>query len=370
MLKSVVNLYFLQPFRLSKYLSKEKQVWPVTFSREYYLSFEDALWDLLPRLGYKKGATFLVPSFYCVDVINNITAHGYLVKSYEVNRDLTISLETVGNAITQYKPDIFIDFDAVGIDSGISTFISRKLPFSTLIVKDKVHTVVGASIENFPESDRHLLLTSTRKVTPFPGSLAIYTRNARNSSQRIPLKYTLKALTLWIIYIIFLKIAYIFRSKDFMKLSEKVLKIHDDLIGDAMFSAPLSKKWLYLVDHIAVDTIKSTKERQFLLYMNAFESFLISNKLVWTHPNVSDNSKNLRGFPLILNINIASSVIAKLRQNGVFITSQLDDSQWSQSQKLIILPMGPHLKDRDIEKVAKITVKALTDATQYDTITA
>ena len=58
-----------------------------------------------------------------------------------------------------------------------------------------------------PVSDRHLILTSFRKVTPFPGSVAIYTRNARKSLGRLPFVYTVHALGLWIRYITLLRIS-------------------------------------------------------------------------------------------------------------------------------------------------------------------
>ncbi|MFZ2190516.1 MAG: hypothetical protein WAV48_07125, partial [Candidatus Magasanikiibacteriota bacterium] len=258
--------YFLQPNKVLPFLSFKKQEWPKEITREYYLSFEDALWDLLPRLGYKKGAKFLVPDFYCVDVINNIIDHGYNVSYYKLNEDLSINEDTLIVSIASERPDIFVDFKIAGIATNLPERILKKLPFYTLVITDKVHSLVGSAVDNYPVSDKHLILTSNRKVSPFPGSMAIYTRNARVSSSHLPIWYVLTAFVFWMKYLFVLKIASLFGIVKLAVYAEKLLKIHDDLIGDAKTSSPLSRIWFSLFDRINITKIEAKKLQDYQAY--------------------------------------------------------------------------------------------------------
>lgn len=363
--------YFLQPYKILPFLTRKKQLWPASITREVYLSFEDALWDLLPRLGYQKGSKFLVPSFYCVDVLNNIREHGYQVSEYEVSKYLHVEPSLLEKAIQKENPDIFVNFDPVGVPSGITEKQLRKLSFRTLVIQDRVHTVVGSSIEHYPESDKHLVLTSYRKVTPFPGTVAIYTRNSRKPQSKFPWKYTLKSLWLWKWYIFYLKLATLIHSVGIANLAVKLLKRHNDLIGDSMISGPLPSFLLGLYDHIAIERIKESKVKQFSIYQDVLSHLLETKaKYLWTVRDSKYNAEKLRGYPLILRARIAEKFMQICRLNGFLTVSELDDSTWSRNQKIFYLPLGPHLKEQDVKKIAEITLKALTGAIQYDTITA
>ena len=361
--------YFLQPHKARTFLSSKKQIWPTDITREYFLSFEDALWNLLPRLGYKKGSTFLVPELYCVDVINNIRDHGYNVFEYPVNPDLSVDVTRVMEVVAEIRPDVFIDFETVGIASEISRSIAKKLPFYTLIINDRVHSVISPTINNFPVSDRHLILTSFRKVTPFPGSVAIYTRNARKSLGKLPFVYTVHALGLWIRYITLLRISTLLKSTRLAQGAEKLLRKHDNLIGDAKESAPLPNIFFSLIDRINVTTIENSKKSHFKIYRSVLKECMHSDFII-PISGLANSARKLRGYPIIIQASIAKNFEKLCREKGFLTVSQLDECTWAKSQKLYLLPLGPHLSIKDVKIIANIAREALTRAVQYDTISA
>jgi len=351
-------------------LTFERQKWPKDITREYYLSFEDALWDLLPRLGFKKGSKLLVPSFYCMDVINNIKEHGYKVALYPLNNDLSYSLEKVVSAIKKDKPDIFVEFAAVGIQSQLGEEIYRKLPFHSLLLLDRVHSVIGAHIDNFMFSKRHLLITSSRKVSPFFGSMAVYSRNSRRSLDTNPQKYVSSAILLWIKYLTLLKIAKLVNSSRLAVKAELLLKKHDDLIGGATFSAPFLPFLLYLTEHWDIPKIEACKLKQASFYHTIFDPIFSHTNRTWIAALAVENLSKLRGYPIIVKVKYAQGFSEICRSAGFLTVPQLDDCLWSRKQKLFLLPLGPHLSMREIRNIAVIAQKALTTAIQYDTISA
>ncbi|MCC7304238.1 hypothetical protein IT418_02385 [bacterium] len=360
--------YFLQPYKLLPYIGKTKQIWPKEITREYYVSFEDALWDLLPRLGYRKGMKFLVPSFYCVDVIKNIKNHGYEVAIYNLDKKLEVDREYLLKRIEEENPDIFINFDAVGVPTGLSEWLQKKLPFQKLIIEDKVHTLVGSSITNYPISDRHLILTSSRKVSPFQGSLALYTRNARRSQNKVPIRYTLQVFAIWIYYLALLHVSALVHSRKIARCAAKMLAKHNDLIGDEKVSAPLPNFFLHIIDTIPVAWIEKIKTEEYRIYEELLSPLF--GDTIWTMPAAAKHSNTLRGYPVIMESRYAQKFISECQKQGFFTISELDDCQWAEKQKIFYLPLGPHLSFRDIQNIAQITQKALTTAIHYDIITA
>ncbi len=364
--------YFLQPYNIFAYLQKEKQVWPNGIVREVYLSWEDALWDLLPRLGYRKNSLILVPSFYCTDVVENMISHGYRVKLYEVGKDLVANEVEVRKLIDELQPDIVINFSPEGMGFTLPFSVARSLHIRTLLVTDMVHRIPYPSGEFFPENDRSLILNSFRKVTPFTGAIAIYTRNARERGKNTyPYSYFIRAFWLWHVYLFELWFAKLLRSTRLAIIAENTLKKHNDLIGDSFQPASLWRIFLHLYDRIAVKKVVEIKIAQSIKYFDKLSRIIQCNKQVWL--GVHDYSKsdedgftqvasygNLRGFPLIMKPKVAQEFIDKARQKGFFVVSQLDDCEWSKKHKLILLPLGPELKIKQQEKLIQIVASALT----------
>lgn len=79
-------MYSHKPINLYKHLKLQKTKGSSKYARLFYLSWKDALWDLCAKHKLKPGSVVLTPSWYCRDVENNITTHGYQVRHYKVNK--------------------------------------------------------------------------------------------------------------------------------------------------------------------------------------------------------------------------------------------------------------------------------------------
>lgn len=364
--------YFLQPYNIFAYLQKEKQVWPNGIVREVYLSWEDALWDLLPRLGYRKNSLILVPSFYCTDVVENMISHGYRVKFYPVSKDLVADKKEFISLLSELQPDIVINFCAEGITYTLPSEVLNSLHLRTLLITDMVHRIPQPGNEFYPVNDRHLIINSYRKVTPFTGALAIYSRNARPKAKNTyPYSYFIRAFWLWHCYLLKLWLAKLFRSTRIARYAEITLKKHNDLIGDSFEAASLWQLFLHLYDRIASSKIDVIKEKQGEIYEKALSEMLVNRKDIWipVKKNLVPDDKSssyvydfstLRGFPIIMQQNKSAEFLGKLRKNGFLAVTQLDDCEWSKKHKLILLPLGPELKIKQQEKLIQIVASALT----------
>jgi hypothetical protein len=362
MIESSVRPYYLQPDKLWPFLSFERQKWPSSVNTEFYLSFEDALWSLLPRLGYKKGSILLIPEFYCPDVINNIEAHGYSVKIYPCNKDLSIDIKKTVSIIGKIKPDVFVDFAPAGVPTGIADAVYRKLPFHSLVILDRVHSLIDPSPDFFPQTDRFLLLNSYRKVSPLPGSLAVFSRNARPASRMKWTRYLVKGYLYWVSYQLNLRLSRILRITSLaMHAAERQLQCHDDHIGNAESSTPLPRLFARPTEYLAIAKVKQTKQEQASYYRGIFQGYEHRfSKNMWPMMNVDQYLTELRGYPLILKEPYATRFINECRSKGLLVIAQLEDSIWSKTQKLVLLPLGPHLSMNDVRKIATIAEKALT----------
>jgi len=372
MIESNVRPYYLQSDKIWPFLTRERQKWPSSVSTEFFISFEDALWSLLPRLGYKKGAIFLVPSLYCPDVIENIENHGYRVKEYPLKKDLNADYDEINKIIQKVKPDIFVDFAPAGVPNWISDAIYRKLPFHSLVILDRVHSLIAPTVDFFPPTDRFLLLNSFRKVSPFPGSLAVFSRNVRQTGN-VPFSwYNTRGLLYWLIYQVSLRISRALHLHKFAAtIAEKRLKVHDDLIGDVPITRQLPIFYRWLTEHIAVDRIKESKQIHAMIYHQRFLPYFEKhNTYIWQIHRTDDYFHELRGYPIIMKEPFADVFIKECRRQGLLVVAQLKDSRWSQDQKLVLLPLGPHLNEKNIRKITYIAEKALTIALQCDIIAA
>lgn len=364
--------FFLQPYNIFAYLQKEKQIWPAGIVREVYLSWEDALWDLLPRLGYKKNSLILVPSFYCTDVVENMVSHGYRVEFYQVGKDLVANEEEVRKLFDVLQPDVVINFSPEGMGFTLPFSVARSLHIRTLLITDMVHRIPQPSGEFFPENNRHLILNSYRKVTPFTGAVAIYTRNARERAKSTyPFSYFIRAFWLWHQYLLQLWFSKLLSSTRLAIVAEKTLKKHNDLIGDSFMPASLWNVFFQLYDRIAVKKIEEMKIAQSIEYYDKLSRVIENKKQVWLgvhdYSVLDDDGQqlvpcysNFRGFPLIMTSKFAEKFLERVRQKGFLAVVQLGDCEWSKKYKLILLPLGPEVSRTQQEKLSRIVSDALT----------
>ena len=101
-----------KPIQLWKYLKLKRNKLPKNIGRLFYLSWEDALWDILAKKNVKKNSIVLVPEFFCGDVEDNIRAHGYKIAFYPVSSKLITTNKQLAESILRYKPTVLIIIDS------------------------------------------------------------------------------------------------------------------------------------------------------------------------------------------------------------------------------------------------------------------
>ena len=164
----MINYY--QPW-LYPFLKFSKTPLSVKAGRFFYHSFEDALWDLLNKKKVPKGSLFLIPDFYCGDVLANIKLHGYKFILYSLDKHFRIKTKVFSKILKKYRPAVVVVFHAAGITSELMTDLSwtKMLGERTLLIEDCVHRVVNPANLKFI-SDNHFIIDSLRKISPLYGS--------------------------------------------------------------------------------------------------------------------------------------------------------------------------------------------------------
>ncbi len=333
--------------------------------KSFYLSWEDALWHLLSVYKIKQGSTILVPEFFCGNVIENMEKHGLKIEYYPVDRLLTTNIQQFKKILKKTKPNILIVFHPVGIDNKLIELASQwinLLPEKSLLIEDCVHKIIRKSEIKFL-NDRHFLIDSLRKVVPIQGSRVF-------SSVKIPpistfqnlqtFPYRFAVLYFWICMELNLLLAYYSNNlglaKYFNLKAEKLMLQGYSIIGIAKFPSSGNIFMNLLTDRINIDEIEKKKQNQADKYLNILNK-LINSKYFWIPEIKKSNLKKLRGFPLIIDKKIANKFLEFLRTNGLILRFELNDSKWSEDQKIIYLPMGLHINDKDVEYVTKLIHK-------------
>jgi hypothetical protein len=353
----------IQPPLIREYFTFRTPVKPIdTVYRSFYLSWEDTLWHLLTIYKMPASAKVLVPEFFCGHVIENMEAHGLTVSYYPVDSLMRTRSAELAASIKQVKPDILIVFHPVGIHNQLMNDPKdwfAHLDKNCLLIEDCVHRLVNTQKINFL-SERHFLIDSLRKVVPIQGS-NVYSSallpkpNILTSILTLP--YRLNVTTWWALMQINLIKAYLSknssREKKYNLRAEHAMIKGYEVIGDNHLSSPGMSVMRYLATHIATNAIENIKQKQAALYLAGLEN-LLQRLPVWLPQMMISDYKNLRGFPLIMDNSIADQLLEHLRSNGVLVRFELNDSKWSQKQKIVYLPMGIHVSSRDIQRIVAV----------------
>jgi len=359
-------MFAVQPIGFHHYFSIQQAKIPTDVYHSFYASWEDALWDLLERFNIPYHATVLVPEFYCIEVINNMKAHGLLPIFYPMDQYFHTDPEIFETYVRRYRPSIVVIFHAVGMTNNLLTNTEtwiKSLPLSSLLIEDCVHRIVDPTKIEFL-TDRHFTIDSLRKVIPLPGSnlycsKPLPTKPASKSSISI---YRYQVLGWWIIFqlLLFLGgITTISRLKTyFFAIAEQAMVKGYCLIGTKKGSG--KGWWLFekLAQHLNFTKIHQIKQQQALTYTEKLH-MLSHSKLSFLFPIDPKDYQELRGFPVGLFLVNSSKILENLRNSGLFVRFELNDCLWSKKYKVIYLPMGLHISLKDIETICAIFKQSL-----------
>lgn len=357
-----------QPLNPFSYLSRStSRSLAEGIRHRFYLSWEDAMWDLVDRLPIRAGTKVLVPDFWCEDVIKNMTAHGMICHRYPMDRAFQTPEEIMGERIHTIDPSIVIVFHAVGIRNRLlsehRSWLQHLHP-DQILIEDSVHSIVDPSGVRLLHP-RHIIIDSWRKVVPLQGSVMYH--SADLDRHLTPLEIptppqTLAVCLLWALMQIFLTLQYALRGRlgHMMGLcAERLMLIGYNRIGKNEHSAPIPGVFIRLWSHIDIERIWGVKRAQVSIYMQRLGDVLSRDERVFSIWRRPTDDAHLRGFPVGLVRGTAHELLGRLRDAGLLVRHELDDSPWSMRQKVIFLPLGPYLDDSDIHSVCDILLANL-----------
>jgi hypothetical protein len=321
----------------------------------FYLSFEDALWDFLSHK-VKPGGTLLFGEFFCVDVWDNCRAHGYKVETYTVEEDLQTKPDNLYAAIELYNPDAIFVFHPLGIHNQLLTqeLFQR---YQGIVIEDSVHRIVEPTKIQLL-SDRHIIIDSTRKLTPLPGSqiwaqqgILDYQQQSSNATTELD---TNKAINFWS------EFQSLLTSEDFeeVKYAYQLLNSGDNLIGDSITPVRLSDRFLTKRQYLDLRHIKKSKQDQYQLYTKLLSTILGDSRFVISINYSYSNGETFQGdslafFPIIMRSDYAFLLKEYLLAHNIQTFVEFSDSPWAINKNVICLPIGPHVSTEQVRIVCK-----------------
>ncbi len=373
----MINYY--QPF-LWPFLHKQRSLVPSGVKQTYWLSFEDALWELLPQRDIAQGSLVLIPDFYCMDVVENIRAHGYRTEFYQLDDQFQINESAFKARVTQVQPAVVVLFHAAGLQCKLvsESVIQWLGQQKCLVIEDCVHRLVDPShVKLF--GSHHLVMDSLRKVSPLPGSMVYELHDAatfkprqqrvatnRQSSKgsfveylyqyRVAYWFAVFQLTQWA--------AVVSRLSWLMRFAHQViLKKHDDLVGDSCSGYLGWGVWRYLHSHIDYEKLCKLKEMQAKQYAALFQPVFKQRSEFFYQVSISvEDQPRLHVYPLGLRKPLSSDHLHWLHKQGVVVWPKFPDSPWAKSRGVLFLPLGYHISSADIALTVRV-VSQLPDPT-------
>lgn len=358
-------MYTIQPTRLHKYLGLQPQKLQTQYQRTFFASWEDALWEVLQQKSIQSG-TVLVPDFFCLDVVANMRAHGLKTVYYRLDKNLQPVLSDFIQKLRAANPAIVVLFHAVGIGNTLlETFDTwkRLLPSNTIVLEDCVHRVLSLP-EVTLRHPNHVVIDSLRKVVPLMGAQCI-THQSFGLQTTTPTAttkhYGHKVVLLWLRFQYYLYRAAHCRSRaeanKWNAQAEAAMLAGYDVIGDNYQGAAGSVVFSWLSRYLAISAIRAAKIWQVAAYQNALSERIQNTP--WVRSVPFRQPHELRGYPLVVANAVAKDFLHSLRSKGLLIRYELLDCPWSERQKIMYLPLGPHLSPADITWMCTTVSSAL-----------
>ncbi|MBI5614208.1 hypothetical protein HY947_04755 [Candidatus Gottesmanbacteria bacterium] len=346
-----------QPFLLP-FLGKKKHIIPPSIRQTYYHSFEDGLWDILSHRNIPKHATIFIPSFYCMDVVKNIKEHGYTPYFYPLDNNFQIKEFFFITLLKRYRPQVVILFHAIGITSQLTKKYhwKRYLSHKSIVIEDSVHRLINPETIVIHDKN-HIILNSLRKVSPLGGSMVYEKISSEDhtSSTRISFSsYMLKTSIVYFLFRVTLLLSEHLQSAKMTTIAhEKILALHDDIIGDSPTGHIGKGLTPRLYPWFNFSNIESLKTQQIVRYKSAIQSLFPSRYFFPIKLYLQDYGK-LHAYPMGINIKPSTKLISYLHVNKIFVWEKYKDCPWSKNKGVIFLPLGFHIKTRDIIHISNI----------------
>ena len=324
-----------------------------------YASFEDALWDFLDQKKILNGSTLLIPDFFCMDVLSNIIDHGYQFELYLVDEVFQPRFDILCEKMQANHVSVVFLFHALGIENQVchNANFWRLLRKDQWVIEDSVHRLVEPAAVSL-KSSKHIVIDSTRKITPFFGATLYGDKNeigyscAHNPSTN---SYVWRAILFWIQFQWLLVVGKILNQPKYLIRAYDFLNSGDNLIGDSLLPARLPWIFSLLKRHISVKKIKKVRLQQAQVYKNLLHTLYLDYRFVLPTPYLNNTSafENLAFFPLPFHTDFGFLLREYLLNQGICTFIEFSDSPWAINKNVLCLPLGAHLKNTEIELICE-----------------
>lgn len=356
--------HYYQPWILPFLSRHQTSSLPRGLKSLYYHSFEDGLWQLLAeKFAGRRGLVFLVPDFYCSDVLDNIRLRGHEYIYYPLDEDFQISSSAFRRYLWLYRPDVVIVFHACGITSRLMVDISwlPDFPAGSLLIEDSVHRLVDPGrIQLIAPS--HVVMDSLRKVSPFPGSRLIGSAAYLDfsvSRQSVLSWYSLRSLFYFILFRLTFITGFIFHSSRLIIFAhDRILARHDDIIGDNLVAQPGLPFMSLFISRLDYSRFNKLKESQVVLYDQVLAPlFGRYPRLYRVNIDPSDYGR-MHVYPLGFRCPPRPEIISYFHSLGIPVWFKFTDSPWSLHRSVLFLPLGYHISHKQIRRVSGLLTRS------------
>ncbi len=223
-----------------------------------------------------------------------------------------------------------------------------------MLIEDCVHRIVDPQQIHLL-TPRHFVIDSLRKVVPLCGSNLYGDASALRLLLQTPwwftLPYQLKVFWWWWLFQVCLHVGWAQSAQKFMQKGY-------DLIGDSHHAAPGPWFLNFLSHYLNLSKIEEIKKQQVARYRTLLTEFWNNPRVYQIKFNQSDAGK-LRGFPVGISLKTAEKFLLQLQENQLAWKYELDDCPWSKRQKIMYLPLGPHLHLNEVDTICQLFITAL-----------
>ena len=343
------NLSSPSLFTLSKLGAIKKQQTAIT--SDFYLSFEDALWQFIESSTFESKNVFL-PSFFCTDVSSRITQRGFNIVYYSLDENLKFNQESF---LKLTKDKIFafvIIYYPMGMKDSVPdiSWFRDNLGEKIFIIEDYADSLLSEDEVKIIDK-RHIAIDSLRKLLPIQGARIWHSKLFCK-----PTTFNTYALKTFIFWNLTRAIGCIF---DILKISLidnvrwDIFCRHSDLIGSSKEPCLGFKLDRFILNYICVETYKSLRSKVIDYYLDSFSSYSFDNP--WGVVKIADlDKKNVR-FVIFRGPKGALVKLSdQLEQHGISTDTHFDDSPMGMQYDFLLLPSSLNINKNITDKIASI----------------
>lgn len=333
-----------------------------TPSVTFFLSFEDALWTLCRHLGLGRGRRFLVPSLYCMEVVDALRQRGFSVEHYALDADLQADVGEIERRVAACPSALVIVYHPFGMLSNLcrATAWEALLGPEGGIIEDCAHRLLLGSHE-CRVGARRFVLDSLRKVTSLQGSRLLSTPQHAAGLQRCVGRRTAAGLATIARYRLWRTVLFAadrLGSDRLWRRAEVQFEGYNERIGtlEPPQLGPLLDR--AAVPWLSPATVAQHKEALARVYREALVPLAARWPFVQQIAVAEEELGRLKSYPVAVDRHRVSPLLGVLEERRVHLDAVFPDSPHCATRHILALPLGPHMNAADAARLVDVLGQA------------